>query len=147
MSPGCGGRSSQGEPARGAVAEQRFDVGHRPQQPFLTSCGQGGEEGGDVGFAATVERGEGAPAGGREGEMEVAGIARRALAADQLLLLERAQQAAQVAGVEVEVARQLGRGAATAMGQLPEQTGFGEREAAVGELLVEDADPAGVEAG
>ncbi len=34
------------------------------QQALLLAFGQGGEQGGDVGFALPVERCEGAPAGG-----------------------------------------------------------------------------------
>ena len=78
--------------------------------------------------------------------MEVARVVGRALAADQLLLLQGAQQAAQVAGVEVEVARQLGGGGPAAVGELPEQARLGQREAGVGELLVQDADAPRVEA-
>ena len=76
------------QPGRGgalALAEERLDLGHRAQQALLLAFGQGGEQGGDVGLALAVERREGASAGGAEAEVEVARVARRALAADQLL--------------------------------------------------------------
>ena len=112
----------------------------------MLAVGQAGEQRGDFGLALAVERCEGAPAGAREAEVEMACVARRAFAADQLLLLQRAQQAAEIPGVEVEIARELDGGRAVAVGELPEEARFGQREAGVGELLVEDADAARIEA-
>ena len=75
----------------------------------------------DVGFAAPIERRERALAGGGDRQVEVAGVVAGAARPDQLLVLEAAQQAAEIAGVEAEVASQIGGGGPLAMRKLPEQ--------------------------
>ncbi len=78
--------------------------------------------------------------------MEMARVLARAGAADQPGVLERAQQAAQVPRVEVEVARSSAAVVPAALRELPEQARLGQREARRRQLLVQDADPPGVEA-
>ena len=51
--------------------------------------------------------------------------------ADQPALFEAAQDAAEIAGIEIELARDVGRGRRRALGDLVEHAGFGERERAV----------------
>jgi hypothetical protein len=129
-----------------ALAEKGLDAGHRLQQGSLLAVGQGLEQRLDIGFAAPIERCKGALAGRGDREMEVARVVGRALAADELLVLELPQQAAEVAGVEVEIAREFGRRRPFAMSELPEQARFGQREARVGQAFVQDADAPRVEA-
>ena len=71
---GCGGRSSQGARRARGVAEQRLDRAIASQQAPLLAFGQGGEQGDDVGLALAVERREGAPPGGAEGQVEMARV-------------------------------------------------------------------------
>ena len=85
------------------------------------------------------------PAGG-DAKLRVAGIVRRRRALDQAALLEAAQQAAQVAGIEAEVARQLGRGGVLAVRELPQQARFGQRERGRQQAFLQHADAPRVEA-
>ena len=113
---------------RGASPSRRSDGGQGLQQLLLLRFGQRGEQRADLAARALVERREGLAAGGREGEQQVPGVVLRAQRLHQAALLEAAQQAAQVAGVEIELARQLGRGGAAAVREFPQQARLGERE-------------------
>ena len=114
----------------GARAEQRFDARHRRQQLLLLRVAQRGEQGRHLVLRAAVQRREGAPAGGADRQPHLARVGRRAAGLDQPALLEAAQQPAQVAGVEVERARQFGGGGVAAVRQFPQQARFGQRELA-----------------
>jgi len=96
-----------------------------------------------------VERGEGALAGGREGQVQVARVVAGAVGADQLRVFEAAQQAAQIAGVEAEaeaeVAGEFAGRRALAVRQLPEQARLGEGEPCRCQTLVQDADAPGID--
>jgi hypothetical protein len=84
-------------------------------------------------------------AGGREAQVQVPGVCARAFGADELAGLQALQQAAQVAGVKIELARQLRRCRRVAMREFPEESRFGEAEARVGQAFVQDADASRVE--
>jgi hypothetical protein len=78
--------------------------------------------------------------------VQVPGVVGGTHAPDQLAFLQAAQQAAQVAGVEVEVAGEFGGGGPVAVRELPEEARFGEAEPGLGEAFLEHADTARVEA-
>jgi hypothetical protein len=144
-SPLCGGRSSQGAPPRGRSPSRVSIVAIASGRAPCSASGRAAEERRRRRRFA-VERRERALAGGAQRQVQMACVVAQANAADQPGVLERAQQAAQVAGVEIEVARELGGGRPAAPRELPEQARFGEREPGRGELLVQDADSARLEA-
>ena len=74
------------------------------------------------------------------------GVGRRGAPAEEAARLEPSQDPAQIAGVEAEVAAQIGGGRRVAVGELVEHPHLGEREGAVEVVVAERADPAGVEA-
>jgi hypothetical protein len=92
------------QPGRGGgerlAVEQLLDRAHRGQELLPLGLGERLEQGGDAFLAVPVERGEGALAGGAEAQVQVPGVVRGALAADQLAFLQPAQKTAQVARVE-----------------------------------------------
>ena len=65
---------------------------------------------------------------------------------EQAARFEAPQDPAQIAGVEAEVAAEVGGGRRVAVGELVEHPHFGERERAVEVALAERADLPGVEA-
>ena len=137
-----------GEASRDAVAEQRLDLGHGARAGSAARLSaSGASRRCDVGRALRSSGAKARLPGGGEAEVEMARVVARALGADQLGVLQRAQQPAQVAGIEIEVARQLGgRCVRLAMRELPEQARLGQREARAGQALVQDADAPRVEA-
>ena len=74
------------------------------------------------------------------------GVARGNLAADQSAFLEIAQHAAQIAGIEIERAADLGRGRRAAAGDLVQHARLGERIGAVEKSFAQHADLPRVEA-
>src|SRR5260370_6148388 len=66
--------------------------------------------------------------------------------AEQAAALEAAQNAAEIAGVEAQLAHQAGGGAGLALGQLVDHARLGEREGAVEIAAGQQADLAGVKA-
>lgn len=71
-------------------------------------------------------------------------VVRRALAGDQALVLEASEDAAEVAGVEVERAAQVGD-VDLAVAEVVQDAGVGERVLGLEKALAKDADAAGVE--
>src|SRR5690349_21098274 len=67
-------------------------------------------------------------------------VPRRAAPAQQALLLETAQDPAQVRGVEAQVLRQPCGGGLLAVGELVQDANLGEREPALEQGLFEDTD-------
>ena len=67
-------------------------------------------------------------------------------ARDEAALCERAQNAAEVTGVEAEVAAQLRSGRRGSVGKLVEHAGFGERKLGFEQAVAQHAHPSGVEA-
>src|SRR5579862_2883025 len=78
--------------------------------------------------------------------MALPGISRRNFAADQAAFLEIAQHAAQIAGIEIEGATDLGRGRGAAAGDLVKHPRLAERIGAVEKRLAQHADLPRVEA-
>ncbi len=78
--------------------------------------------------------------------MALAGVFCRSLAADQPTLFEIAQQAAEIAGVEIERASNVASGEPIALRQLVEHPHFAERIGAVEIGFPQDADLARIEA-
>jgi len=127
------------------IAEQLLDARHRRQQLLLLRLGQRAEQDAHIALRARVDRCECPLARGREAEVLVPRVVGRAGALNQAAFLETAQQAAQVAGVEIEFAREFGGGKPIAVGQLPQQPRFGERELRRQQAFVQRADVARVE--
>src|ERR1700734_156528 len=82
----------------------------------------------------------------RERQMALPGIARGNFAADQAALLEIAQHAAQIPGIEIKRAADLGRGRGAAAGDLVEHAGLAERIGAVEKGFAQHPDLPRVEA-
>src|SRR5207249_7214873 len=99
----------------------------------------------DVAVAARLERRERrAPALG-QGEEALPRIGGRGFLPDQLELLEAAQDPAEIAGIEPELARDFGRGRARARFELVKNARLGERERAVEPGRLQHADALGIE--
>ena len=81
----------------------------------------------------------------REREQPGARVLGRALGAHQAAPAERSQHAAEIAGVEVELGAQLGRGAAPAPAELVDEARLGQRIGAADEAGAQRADAACVE--
>ncbi len=110
-------RAQQQRGRAGAVVEQLAQLGHGAQQALLIGVRKACEQGTDLRLRTRVERREGALAGRRQAQVEMARILLRTRRLDEAALLQAAQEPAQVAGIEFELARQLGAGAARAMGE------------------------------
>src|SRR6185437_4413884 len=76
----------------------------------------------------------------------LAGIVAGALAGDELAAAEVAENAAQVAGVEVEIAGEVRGAGGIAVGELVQDANLGEGEVAFEMGFVEDVDAPGIEA-
>ena len=92
------------------------------------------------------ERGERLAALGGHRQKALPCVVRRGLLADQPELVEAPQDAAEIAGVEIEVARDVGRGGAAALPDLVEHARLGERERAVEPAVLQHAEVLGIEA-
>src|SRR5580704_6836752 len=82
----------------------------------------------------------------RERQMALPGVARRDFAPDQSAFLEIAQHAAEIAGIEIERAADLGRGRGAARGDLVKHPRLGERIGAIEKGFAQHADLPRVEA-
>ena len=131
---------------RRRAAEQRFDRVHRRDQPRLLGGHELAEHGAGVVLRAAFQRRVSGAAARRERQMALPGVARRNFAADQAAFLEIAQHAAQIAGIEIERAADLGRGRGAAAGDLVKHPRLGERIGAVEKGLAQHADLPRVEA-
>src|ERR1700685_829933 len=78
--------------------------------------------------------------------MALPGIARRGFSLDQAAFLEVAQHAAQITGIEIERAADLGRGRGAAAGELVKHPRLAERIGAVEKGFAQHADLPRVEA-
>ena len=146
MSPGRGGRSTNGVAARGGcVAEQVFDRLHRLDDLRLFGAAAAPQHRGHLGARLFLERRQHRPAAAGHGQFALAGVGGGRSPSQQATLLETAQDPAQVAGVQSQVAAEIGGAARRAVRQLVEHAGFGQRQRGVEQVLAEHADPAGVE--
>ncbi len=132
--------------ARRPFVSNRLHRLHGLDQPVLLRRRKPLEQGGDLVVRSLVQRREGLrPAGvSAIDELPRIGLGRGAL--DQAALLELLQQPAEIAGVEAEIAREVGGGQAVAMRQFVEHARLGQREGAFQQPFVEQPDLAGVEA-
>ena len=128
------------------VGEERFDGGHGGQKPRAIVHAERRQHRRHRIPRLTLERPEGLPPGRGERDRGAATVARRRFAAHQPGGLEAAQHAAQIARIEAEIARKVGRGRALAVDEFVEKPGFRQRKPATGQMLVEYADPPRVEA-
>jgi hypothetical protein len=96
---------------------------------------------------ALVERRERLATFRRDRDQALAAVVRRARFLQQAVLAEAAQDAAEIAVVEVEVGGERARRHLLAVGELVEHARFREREARVDQALAQQAELAGVEAG
>src|ERR1700724_230648 len=78
--------------------------------------------------------------------MALPGIARRGFSLDQAAFLEIAQHAAEIPGIEIERAADLGRGRGAAAGDFVKHPRLGERIGAVEKSFAQHADLPRVEA-
>ena len=127
ISPGCGGRSVNVRVARRAVPGVLERV-HGGEDAALVGVGEALEQLLDLQLRARVELGERRArrrgSGGRPGGGRRCGSGRRSTRPSCSRLVE---QAAQVAGVEVERRAQVGRGGGGALAELVEHARLGER--------------------
>jgi hypothetical protein len=132
----CGGRRSQ----------CAFDAAQRLDQLGAAGVIEVRDQSGSLRAGSSLERREGLAALGRERQRAAAGVARVSLAPHQAARGEAAQDAAQVAAVQRQFARQIHCGHAVALRQLVEHAHLGQREAAGEQPLVEQAERTRVEA-
>ena len=129
-----------------ALAQQGLDVSHILDQALLGRGRECAQHGDDLVLGAMVERSEGGAAQRGQGQQALAGVQRAGGALDQTALLEALEQAAEIAGIEAEVADERARGRIFPMGQLVEDAGLGQGEGALEQPLLEHADAPGIEA-
>jgi len=135
-----------GDSRGGALAQQGLDLRHILDQAVLGRRRQSAQHGADLVLGAMVEGREGGAAKGGQAQQALPGIQRAGGAPDQAALLEALQKAAEITGIEAEIAHQRARGGIFPMGQLIKDPGLGQGEGAPEQPLLEHADPAGVEA-
>ena len=85
------------------------------------------------------------PARGQR-QQALAPVDRRWRAREQPIALEALQDAAEIAGIEIQFAAKFGGRNAGALGEFVQHAGLGQREAAVQQALLQGADDARVEA-
>ena len=152
MSPGWCARSRYGaaRPASGGGgAEQALDRAHR-----LDDAAAGRRRGSGPSMrcdrAVARARSSGAKAArprAREAQQALARVGGRRRPRDQAAGFEAAEDAAQIAGVEAEVAAEVGGGRRVAVGELVEHAHLGQRERAVEQVLAERRRSAGCRSG
>jgi len=135
MSPGWWGRSTYAA-----------DGVHRLEHTLLVGVGQLAQHRADVRVRPRLERGEGGPPPLGQRQMALAPVGFRRRSLDQVAPLEAAQDAAQVARVQAELAAELRRGGLLAVRKLVEHPHLAQRERALEIALVQQADLLGVEA-
>ena len=145
MSPGAMLAQQPGRrPA--AAPSKRLDAVHRGDQRRLRGLRQRGEQRADLLARTCVERGEGVAAGRGQRQQALAPVGGGWRAREQAVALEALQDAAEIAGIELQFAAELGGGEAGALGQFVEHARLGEREAALQQAFLQGADGARVEA-
>ena len=112
----------------------------------LLRLGEPAEHRADLPFGPRFERLEGLAAARGDRQEALPGVVRRDVLADQPALVKAAQDAAEIAGVEAEIAADVGRGGAVALLDLVEHARFGQRERAVEPAVLQHAEMLGVEA-
>ena len=123
-----------------------MDGGHRGHEALLVVLGQRIEDGADLVGGAAVELGEGGRALRGEADALPAGVVGRALASDQAVAVQPGEQAAEEAGVDVDLAAQVGDLGHLALTELVEHARLGQRVGRAQQAVAQDADARGVEA-
>ncbi len=113
---------------------------------YLIRLGQRRRDAGDLVARTAVQRGEGAAARLGQRQLLAPAVAFRDRRLDQPPFAEASQGAAEIAGVEAEVAAQIAGGQTRAVRQFVEDPAFRQRELAVEQTLVQGPDMAGDEA-
>jgi hypothetical protein len=127
------------------LAQQGFDYRHGLDEATLIPVGEAGDEPAHHFPRGPVEGLEGGAPRSGERQMALARIFIGANTLHEARSLETLQDAAQIAGIEPEVAPDFSRRRAGPVGQLVEDAGFREREGAVQEALLQHTEAAGVE--
>src|SRR3989454_1110484 len=140
MSPGRCGRSRYGTRRSGPAPSSTGSSPRWRRSPVLLRVREPLEQRADVGARLGVEPGERPPPGGGEAHEALPGVAGRGLPVDQAALHEPAQDATQIPRVEAQLPAQLRRRRLVALRQLVQDARRGERERAVQEPFVEQAD-------
>ena len=120
--------------------EQPLDVSHRRDELLLLALAERREEGPRELVAAALEHTQLPAPGGGELRGADAAVGRARLHGDQPVALERLQEPAQVAGVEVEPRAQVAQVGAR-LPDLPEHARLAERPVAREVVVVERSDP------
>jgi hypothetical protein len=131
---------------RPPAAEQGFDPAHPSDQRRLRGLGKPGQKTADLLARPGVERGEGCATRRGQRQQRLAPVGRSGHAREQPVALEALQDAAEIAGIELQRAAKLGGGRVVALREFEQHAGFGKREAAVQQSLLQRADRAGIEA-
>src|SRR5215471_13254170 len=131
--------------ARPPLRHQALGGPQRADEIVLLRCRQPCQHGADVAIAAGLEWCERLAAVLGQCEKTLPRIGGRGLLPDQLELLKAAQDPAQVASIEPELARDLGRGRARARLELVKHPRLGQRERAVEPSRMQHPDALGVE--
>lgn len=139
------GRGSGRVSIGGAVAQDAGNGFHGGDETALGRVAQGLEECGDVVGGAAVEDCVASSAVGRQADAGTAGVVGRALSGDEPAPAEVGQDAAQVSGVEVELAGEVGGAHGVAVGELVEDADGGEGKVAGEVRLIENVDAARIE--
>lgn len=128
----------------GLVTEKIFDCVHGAHKASLILGRKGAQHGADLFIGAAVERCKGFAAARGQREKALTPVGGGPLPVDEAAPGEVTEDAAEVAGVEAEVAGDsAGRGIFQAR-YLVQYAAFGERESTAQETLVEDADALGI---
>ena len=123
-----------------------LDRAHRGDEIILLGRGQPAEQGADLLHGPRFERIEGLASARCQRQDALPTIVGRDVLADQPALVEPAQDAAEVAGIEAEIATDLGRGGAAALPDLVQHARLGQRERAVEPAVLQHAEILRVEA-
>src|SRR5579883_356813 len=130
----------------GDAAEQRLDRAHRRHQSPLVGSGELAQHVRDVALRFRVERTHGFLAACGQRKMALPRILRDRAARDEAALLEFAQEAAQIGGIETERAADVGCGRGGPLPDLVQHARFTQRVGAVEKIPAQHADLPRVEA-
>jgi len=135
---------------RPGPAEQALDRLHRGDQATLRRRRQPRQHGADLLARAFIERREGGASGRGQRQQALPSVGVRRSLGEQAAPGELGQDAAQITGIERQLAGQLGRAETPAqvgvLRQLIEHARLGQRKFAGEQPLLQHADPLGVEA-
>jgi hypothetical protein len=126
--------------------QQPLDRPHGADQARLVARGECADHLADLCRRMPLERREGGAAARRQREVDLPAVGTRPLLDDHPALREAAQDAAEIAGVEAELAADLARGRLVAMGDFIKDARLRQRERARRKALLQHADALRIEA-